>query len=108
MYRLITRHTYEAVMFERASMKLGLEQAVLCQARDKGPSTVRVNVVCHSDRIDCVCIFGWVIHMSVRSTALTAWHRFFFWYLQSEIEKLIRRGAYGTLQNEDQANEAAR
>lgn len=41
VYRLITRRTYEAVMFERASMKLGLEQAVLCQARDKGPSTVR-------------------------------------------------------------------
>jgi hypothetical protein len=40
VYRLITRRTYEAVMFERASMKLGLEQAVLCQARDKGPSTV--------------------------------------------------------------------
>jgi hypothetical protein len=41
VYRLITRKTYEAVMFERASRKLGLEQAVLCQARDKGPSTVR-------------------------------------------------------------------
>jgi hypothetical protein len=40
VYRLITRRTYESVMFERASLKLGLEQAVLCQARDKGPSTV--------------------------------------------------------------------
>lgn len=27
-------------MFERASMKLGLEQAVLGRARDKGPSKV--------------------------------------------------------------------
>ena len=41
VYRLITRRTYEAVMFERASMKLGLEQAVLTQTRDKGPSVVR-------------------------------------------------------------------
>jgi SNF2 family DNA or RNA helicase len=41
VYRLITRKTYEAVMFEKASMKLGLEQAVLGRARDKGPSKVR-------------------------------------------------------------------
>ena len=29
VYRLITRHTYEEVMFERASLKLGLDHAVL-------------------------------------------------------------------------------
>lgn len=28
-------------MFEKASMKLGLEQAVLGRARDKGPSKVQ-------------------------------------------------------------------
>ena len=29
VYRLVTRGTYEAAMFQRASMKLGLEQAVM-------------------------------------------------------------------------------
>ena len=29
IYRLVTRHTFEAQMFERASRKLGLEQAIL-------------------------------------------------------------------------------
>ena len=33
MYRLITRGTYEAAMFQRASMKLGLEQAVMNNGR---------------------------------------------------------------------------
>eukprot|EP00948_MAST-09A_sp_MAST-9A-sp1_P001445 g1445.t1 len=29
IYRLITRNTYESIMFQKASMKLGLEQAIL-------------------------------------------------------------------------------
>lgn len=33
VYRLITRGTYESAMFQRASMKLGLEQAVMSNGR---------------------------------------------------------------------------
>ena len=33
VYRLITRGTYESAMFQRASMKLGLEQAVMSNTR---------------------------------------------------------------------------
>jgi chromodomain-helicase-DNA-binding protein 7 len=35
VYRLITRGTYEAAMFERASKKLGLDRAVLTQMKSK-------------------------------------------------------------------------
>lgn len=39
IYRLITRNTYERQMFERASLKLGLDQAVLNQMEDSdGPA----------------------------------------------------------------------
>ena len=34
IYRLITRNTYEREMFDRASMKLGLDHAVLSQLSD--------------------------------------------------------------------------
>eukprot|EP01125_Pyxidicula_operculata_P016654 TRINITY_DN576_c0_g2_i1.p1 TRINITY_DN576_c0_g2~~TRINITY_DN576_c0_g2_i1.p1 ORF type:complete len:2102 (+),score=699.65 TRINITY_DN576_c0_g2_i1:116-6421(+) len=36
IYRLLTRNTYERLMFERASKKLGLDQAVLTQMDDSG------------------------------------------------------------------------
>ena len=36
IYRLITRNTYEKVMFEKASMKLGLDQAVLTNMKSGG------------------------------------------------------------------------
>jgi hypothetical protein len=36
IYRLLTRNTYEKVMFERASMKLGLDRAIL-QNVNRGP-----------------------------------------------------------------------
>ena len=36
VYRLLTAKTYEMHMFHSASMKLGLEQAVLSQTRDQG------------------------------------------------------------------------
>lgn len=57
VYRLITRKTYEAVMFERASMKLGLEQAVLGRARDKGPSKVRRPFSLHLVRMPLHLLF---------------------------------------------------
>lgn len=41
VYRLITRNTYEKEMFDRASLKLGLDKAVLQSMGNK-----EVNVVC--------------------------------------------------------------
>jgi len=39
IYRLITRNTYEREMFDRASMKLGLDHAVLTQLADATSET---------------------------------------------------------------------
>ena len=48
IYRLITRKSFEAEMFERASKKLGLEQAVLGtrQFNDQDVSIVCCAVLC--------------------------------------------------------------
>lgn len=39
IYRLITTKTYEQHMFHRASLKLGLEQAVMDQMRSRAGAT---------------------------------------------------------------------
>jgi SNF2 family DNA or RNA helicase len=41
IYRLVTRNTYEAEMFERASRKLGLEQAVMSQIQVQTPGAAK-------------------------------------------------------------------
>ena len=41
VYRLITRNTYEREMFDRASLKLGLDKAVLQSMGPKELSAVR-------------------------------------------------------------------
>lgn len=49
MYRLITRNSYEREMFDRASLKLGLDKAVLqsMSGRDNslGGGGVRINLL---------------------------------------------------------------
>ncbi|KAI5171981.1 hypothetical protein NEFER03_1246 [Nematocida sp. LUAm3] len=39
IYRLVTRNTYEREMFDRASMKLGLDRAILHKDKDKDSAT---------------------------------------------------------------------
>ena len=42
VYRLVTRNSYEREMFDRASMKLGLDKAVLQRMGGKEMNTVRL------------------------------------------------------------------
>jgi hypothetical protein len=50
VYRLVTRNTYEAEMFERASKKLGLDQAVLSSMQVE-TSTSGMNVLALLERV---------------------------------------------------------
>lgn len=54
VYRLITRNTYEKEMFDRASLKLGLDKAVLQSMGNK-----EVNVVCVK-----LCLFNGFFNQS--------------------------------------------
>lgn len=47
IYRLITRNSYEREMFDKASLKLGLDKAVLqsMSGRENATNGVRVNVL---------------------------------------------------------------
>ena len=69
IYRLITRNTYEREMFDKASLKLGLDKAVLQSMRS---DDVRNNTM-----------------------QLT----------KSEIEELLKKGAYGAIMEDDNAGD---
>ena len=45
VYRLITRNTYEREMFDRASLKLGLDKAVLQSMGPKDLSAVCLSLI---------------------------------------------------------------
>lgn len=64
VYRLITRNTYESEMFEKASMKLGLEQALFSGTEDGNRPKLS----------------------------------------KSDMENLLRKGAYGCLKGDDKEN----
>ena len=54
VYRLITRNTYEREMFDRASLKLGLDKAVLQSMGPKDLNAVwTVAHVIHNDEVVC-------------------------------------------------------
>jgi chromodomain-helicase-DNA-binding protein 7 len=76
IYRLITRNTYEREMFDRASLKLGLDKAVLQS----------MNTNLNATRPD-----GSVLP----SNALS----------KKEIEDLLKKGAYGALMDDDNAGD---
>ena len=84
VYRLITRKSFEAEMFERASLKLGLERAVLgTRDFDGGDEDGQgAGGVAEADRGE--------IKLS-----------------QGEMEKLLRQGAYALLEDADGDAEAA-
>ena len=81
IYRLVTRGTYEATMFQRASMKLGLDQAVLKKSG-----------------LDVASMGTDGSAAASESTALSSLGK-------TEIESLLRNGAYALL--DDPASEAA-
>ncbi|KAJ3290493.1 choline dehydrogenase 7 [Borealophlyctis nickersoniae] len=76
IYRLITRNTYERVMFDRASMKLGLDKAIL-QRMDAQNLGSGVSL----DTVD----------MGKPPSSLS----------KTEIEELLKKGAYGAFMDDD-------
>ncbi|KNC96991.1 uncharacterized protein SPPG_07808 [Spizellomyces punctatus DAOM BR117] len=79
IYRLITRNTYEREMFDRASMKLGLDRAILqrMDAQSLGESGL--------DGLDT----------SKPPSSLS----------KTEIEELLKKGAYGAMLDDDASNQ---
>ncbi|OAQ34532.1 hypothetical protein K457DRAFT_773262 [Linnemannia elongata AG-77] len=75
IYRLVTRNTYEKEMFDRASIKLGLDKAVL-QKMDVMPSS--------DDLSD----------MPKPPSSLS----------KKEVEELLKKGAYGALLDDDETS----
>jgi len=75
IYRLICRNTYEREMFDRASLKLGLDKAVLQSMNTTQGGKIDPN--------------------ATASKQLT----------KKEVEDLLKRGAYGALMDEDNAGE---
>ncbi|KAI8914962.1 SNF2 family N-terminal domain-containing protein [Powellomyces hirtus] len=75
IYRLITRNTYEREMFDRASMKLGLDRAIL-QRMDGDPAGI--------EGLDA----------SKPPSSMS----------KTEIEELLKKGAYGAMLDDDASN----
>lgn len=61
IYRLITRNSYEREMFDKASLKLGLDKAVLqsMSGRENATNGVRINILrCMINKCyECVTLF---------------------------------------------------
>jgi hypothetical protein len=77
VYRLITRGTYELEMFERASKKLGLDQAVLTNMESTTPGGGADGVAATHTPLD-----------------------------RHEINDLLKNGAYGVFRDDDEAADA--
>eukprot|EP00842_Homolaphlyctis_polyrhiza_P001258 jgi/Hompol1/2132/HPOL_002827-RA len=77
IYRLITRNTYEREMFDRASMKLGLDKALLqrMDSQSGGDSAFT----------------GFDLGSNGKSSGLSS----------EEVEELLKKGAYGAFMDDD-------
>ncbi len=85
VYRLITSKTYEQKMFERASMKLGLDQAVLSNMRS-GRDGGRSSAADHGDGADA----------GGNSKAANQLSK-------HDIDQLLKYGAYDIFKDDDEA-----
>ncbi len=74
IYRLITRNTYEREMFDKASLKLGLDKAVLQSMRNEDKFNKRENNANNSMQLS-----------------------------KKEIEDLLKKGAYGAIMEDENA-----
>jgi hypothetical protein len=88
VYRLITSKTYEQKMFERASMKLGLDQAVLSNMRS-GRDGGRSSAADHGDGADA----GGGGGNSKAANQLS----------KHDIDQLLKYGAYDIFKDDDEA-----
>ena len=75
VYRLITRNSYEREMFDKASLKLGLDKAVLqSMGGEKGVNTVSVWPCCASVALYCtLCVFQ-CQRSSLQDSEGLSWH----------------------------------
>lgn len=75
VYRLITRNSYEREMFDKASLKLGLDKAVLqSMGGEKGVNTVSVWPCCASVALYCtLCVFQ-CQRSSLQDSEDLSWH----------------------------------
>jgi len=81
VYRLITSKTYEKTMFERANLKLGLDQAVLNKIEDTDGGE------------SAAARLGWEAQSTKQKTALTA----------AEVDSLLKYGAYAMKDDDESA-----
>ncbi|KAJ3218851.1 choline dehydrogenase 7 [Dinochytrium kinnereticum] len=77
IYRLVTRNTYEREMFDRASLKLGLDKAIL-------------------QRMDAQSAYGAEDPSDASKVAALT---------KTEIEELLKKGAYGAFMDDDASNQ---
>ena len=112
VYRLITRNTYEREMFDKASLKLGLDKAVL---QSMG-SSKDMNLVSWLQ----LCLFiSWfklvflIFYTNIFNETTSSFvpnhtscpHSQQNQLSKKEIEDLLKRGAYGALMEDDRAGE---
>ncbi|KAI8622186.1 SNF2 family N-terminal domain-containing protein [Chytriomyces sp. MP71] len=79
IYRLITRNTYEREMFDKASMKLGLDRAIL-------------------QRMDAQSAYGGGAGGESESTKMSGMSK-------TEIENLLKKGAYAAFMDDSASND---
>lgn len=80
IYRLITRNSYEREMFDKASLKLGLDKAVLqsMSGRENATNGVRINILrCMINKCyKCVMLFLLVCILAGEQWFSDVWHVF--------------------------------
>jgi hypothetical protein len=87
IYRLITRKTYEMHMFHKASLKLGLDRAVLTHMRQEQEKQQQNTKTSKNS------------NQKASSSKLTKAQE------AQEIDELLKRGAYDVFRDEDDASE---
>lgn len=100
IYRLITRNSYEREMFDKASLKLGLDKAVLqsMSGRENAANGVQIHFSCYIVE----AVFVQIHFLNKRSTSKQPPCTFQVQQLsKKEIEDLLRKGAYGALMDEE-------
>lgn len=96
IYRLITRNSYEREMFDKASLKLGLDKAVLqsMSGRENANNGVSIDEIWF---VLSIAVSMYVVIVLFWRTALLQVQQL----SKKEIEDLLRKGAYGALMDEE-------
>ena len=87
IYRLITRNTYEREMFDKASLKLGLDKAILQSMRNEQQTQQAAAQSLASNREQSAASAQQAQQLS-----------------KKEIEDLLKKGAYGAIMEQDETD----